>query len=193
MKYIYISLNFGIRIVGLFLCGDFINLERSDCESAMISALEQVWPAIKIGLCMTHIGQSVNRNCKKLFGEDEWKSNSSLREILFLWVGCGYLPLVENDLDLMIKDRIIDIIRNADIENIENKLERMRIYMSKYFTRSGQFRLQRWNFSNCTDVEPFVGSTNGCEGSVSNINRRHEIIFNVTMFEFVTNIIFRAS
>ena len=134
----------------------------------MISALETVWPSIHVGLCMTHIGSSVALNCKKIFGEEDWRSNSSLREILVLWVGSGYLPLIENDLDIMIKERIKDIIRNANIDNIEIKLERMTIYLSKYFTRTGQFRLQRWNFSNCTDLEPFVGSTNACEVSVSN-------------------------
>ena len=133
----------------------------------MIGAVEQIWPTTKIQLCITHLQVNIRENCKKIFGEQGW-NDSCLKEILILWVGCCYLPIMENGLDDMIKTRIQDIIRGIpDMLNCETKIEKMKIYLAKYFNTGGQYQMQRWNYSSyCLSDEPFIGSSNGCEVNV---------------------------
>ena len=133
----------------------------------MISSIEQLWPTTQIKLCLTHFSVNIRENCKKIFGDEGW-NDTCLKEIQILLLGAAYLPIMENDLDEMIKSRILDIIRGTPgLLHCDAKIEKMRIYLAKYFNTGGSYRMQRWNFSSdCLLDEPFIGSSNGCEVNV---------------------------
>ena len=129
----------------------------------VIVAVENVWPETKIGLCLTHLYSNLQINLVKICG-DAYKTESSLKEIQYLWLGSAYLPIQDNNLYEMIKERIIDIMRRCPMENRDSKINKMQIYMAKYFSTNGLFKLSRWNFHDAVIGDfPFIGSTNGAE------------------------------
>ena len=129
----------------------------------VIVAVENVWPNTKINLCLTHLYANLQINLEKICG-DAYKTESSLKEIQYLWLGCAYLPIQDNNLHEMIKKRILDIMRRCPMENRDAKVNKMEIYLAKYFSMSGLFKLDRWNFHSAVIGDfPFIGSTNGAE------------------------------
>ena len=98
----------------------------------MIVALETVWSTTRINLCLTHLYSNIQINLEKICG-DAYKTESSLKEIQYLWLGSAYLPIQQNDLYDMIKDRILDIMRNCPMENRDAKINKLEIYLSMVF------------------------------------------------------------
>ena len=103
----------------------------------VIVAIEDVWPATKISLCLTHLYSNLQINMDKICG-DAYKTESSLKEIQYLWLGSAYLPIQDNNLYEMIKKRIIDIMRRCPMENRDSKINKLEIY--------GQILLNEWAF-----------------------------------------------
>ena len=52
----------------------------------VIVAVENVWPNTKINLCLTHLYANLQINLEKICG-DAYKTESSLKEIQYLWLG----------------------------------------------------------------------------------------------------------
>ena len=75
----------------------------------------------------------------KIFTEDDILTYPQIKDIILLWIGAGFMPIDnDNQLDLLVKDRISDIIWATDIAEKENKLTQMTEYMSKYFSLVSQ-------------------------------------------------------
>ena len=75
----------------------------------------------------------------KIFTEDDILCYPQLKDIIILWIGSSFMPIDnQNQLDLLVKDRISDIIWGCDIAEKESKLTQMTEYMSKYFSLVSQ-------------------------------------------------------
>ena len=88
----------------------------------------------------------MNNVCKKLTGLSKSNSiepGSNLERITWLWCGASFLNISEDaGHDQMIKDRMMELAR-SDLSYCEEKIHEFEQYIDTYFTRTGQFSMNR--------------------------------------------------
>ena len=78
---------------------------------------------------------NVNIKTNSLFTDDEFKEYPQLRDIVLLFIGGSFLPIDnDNGLDLLIRDKIYDIIWFTNIPQKQDKMNKLSCYMDKYFS-----------------------------------------------------------
>ena len=97
----------------------------------------------EIGLCNTHLMNNVYQKLVGLSKDNTMKPGSNLERIAWLWCGSSFLNISEDaGHDQMIKDRMMELAA-VDLAYCDGKIEEFERYIEKYFTRTGQFSMNR--------------------------------------------------
>ena len=79
---------------------------------------------------------NVNIKVNSTFSEDDFAEYPQLHDIVLLFIGSSFLPIDnDNGLDLLVKDKIRDIVWFTNIPQKQEKMAKLSKYMEKYFSK----------------------------------------------------------
>jgi hypothetical protein len=130
-----------------------------DFELAMINALKQVTPSVRISGCNFHFGQCLIRNLSNHGMKSEYSSNSSLFNFVHDVIALQHLPV-----DRVRTFYAHTLLRNVDLFRTVDKFELFEQYLRETWIAEGaRYPVEYWNNFNTANprsnnhVEAFNG------------------------------------